>query len=148
VTRHVRYATDLHVHPGRESQCDTDVTWITWRQDGPSRCYGAGFARYTVAVDSQANTVCLQPNRHERITMAVSETVTGDSDMAPEGTPFRRVRMDDDLWERLDEAVKRADPDSNRSVLIRRFARWFVGDIDEMPRRPEPRAPENDSGPR
>jgi metal-responsive CopG/Arc/MetJ family transcriptional regulator len=71
--------------------------------------------------------------------MAVNRTVTGDDDMAPEGTPFRRIRMDDDLWERLDEAVRRADPDSNRSVIIRRFARWYVGDIDEMPRRPEPR---------
>ena len=58
--------------------------------------------------------------------------------MAPEGTPFRRVRMDDDLWQRLEEAAKRADPDSNRSVVLRKFARWFVGDIDEMPQRPEP----------
>lgn len=74
--------------------------------------------------------------------MAVNETVTGADDMAAEGTPFRRIRMDDDLWERLDEAVKRADPDSNRSVIIRRFARWYVGDIDEAPRRPEPRRPE------
>ena len=73
--------------------------------------------------------------------MAVNRTVTGEDDMAPEGTPFRRIRMDDDLWERLDEAVKRADPDSNRSVLIRRFARWYVGDIDEAPKRPEPKAP-------
>jgi len=74
--------------------------------------------------------------------MADSKTATGADDMAAEGTPFRRIRMDDDLWERLDEAVKRADPDSNRSVIIRRFARWFVGDIDEMPMRPEPRRPE------
>jgi len=60
------------------------------------------------------------------------------------GRPVRGMRgtqIDDDLWERLDEAVKRADPDSNRSVIIRRFARWFVGDIDEMPQRPEPRRP-------
>jgi hypothetical protein len=58
--------------------------------------------------------------------------------MPPPGTPFRRIRIDDDLWERLEEAAKRADPDSNRSVILRRFARWFVGDIDEMPQRPEP----------
>ena len=56
--------------------------------------------------------------------------------VAPEGTPFRRIRMDDDLWERLEAAVKRADPDANRSVIIRRFARWYVGDIDDMPQRP------------
>ena len=48
--------------------------------------------------------------------------------------------MDDDLWERLGEAVKRADPDDNRSALLRRFARYYVGDIDRAPERPEPRA--------
>lgn len=74
--------------------------------------------------------------------MAGSETITGDQDVAPEGTPFRRIRMDDDLWERLDEAVKRADPDDNRSAVLRRFARWYVGDIDQVPQRPEPKQPE------
>lgn len=59
--------------------------------------------------------------------------------MAAEGTPFRRIRMDDDLWQRLEESAKRADPDANRSVILRRFARWYVGDIDEMPTRPEPK---------
>lgn len=71
----------------------------------------------------------------------VTDTVTdrrADS-MAAEGTPFRRIRMDDDLWQRLEEAAKRADPDANRSVIIRRFARWYVGDIDDIPQRPEPR---------
>ncbi len=63
--------------------------------------------------------------------------------MAPEGTPFRRIRMDDDLWERLEIAAKAADPDSNRSAVLRRFARWYVGDIDEMPQRPASR---RDSG--
>lgn len=52
------------------------------------------------------------------------------------GTPFRRIRMDNDLWERLETAAKTADPDSNRSALLRKFARWYVGDIDEMPQRP------------
>lgn len=71
--------------------------------------------------------------------MTDTAPVTGGNSVPPEGTPFRRIRMDDDLWKRLDEAAKRADPDSNRSVLLRRFARWFVGDIDEMPQRPEPK---------
>lgn len=57
--------------------------------------------------------------------------------VAPDRTPLRRVGFDDDLWRRLDEAAKRVDPDSNRSVVLRRFARWFVGDIDEMPQRPK-----------
>lgn len=63
----------------------------------------------------------------------------GGATVAPEGTPFRRIRMDDDLWARLDESAKRADPDSNRSVLLRKFARWYVGDIDDMPQRPAPK---------
>jgi len=71
--------------------------------------------------------------------MADSKIATGADDMAAEGTPFRRIRMDDDLWERLDEAVKLMDPDDNRSAWLRRAARYCVGDIDEMPRRPEPR---------
>ena len=79
--------------------------------------------------------------------MAVNKTVTGADDMAADGPPFRRIRMDEDLWQRLDEAVKRADPDSNRSALLRRFARWYVGDIDEMPHRPEPRRPEGETKP-
>jgi len=59
--------------------------------------------------------------------------------MAPDGTTLRRIRIDSDLWERLDEAAKQADPDTNRSVLVRKFMRWYVGDIDEMPQRPEPK---------
>lgn len=64
-------------------------------------------------------------------------TVRKGDTVAAQGTPFRRIRMDDDLWERLDEAAKRMDPDSNRSAVLRRFARWYVGDIDEMPQRPD-----------
>jgi len=51
-------------------------------------------------------------------------------------TEFRRIRIDDDLWERLEKAAKQADPDDTRSAVLRRLARWYVGDIDEMPRRP------------
>ena len=72
--------------------------------------------------------------------MADTGTIRSDSDVA-EGTPFRRIRMDDDLWERLGEAVKRMDPDDNRSAVLRRFARWYVGDIDDPPRRPGPDTP-------
>jgi hypothetical protein len=58
--------------------------------------------------------------------------------MPPEGTPFRRIRLDDDLWQRFEGAVARADPDSNRSVVLRKFVRWYVGDINDFPQRPEP----------
>jgi metal-responsive CopG/Arc/MetJ family transcriptional regulator len=57
----------------------------------------------------------------------------------PEGTRSRRFRLADDLWRRFGEAVKRADPYANRSVVIRKFIRWYVGDTDEFPQRPEPR---------
>lgn len=50
---------------------------------------------------------------------------------------YRNLKMEDELWKRFEEAVKRADPDANRSMILRRLARWFVGDIDEMPRRPQ-----------
>lgn len=59
--------------------------------------------------------------------------------MPQEGTPFRRIRLDEDLWQRFEEAAKRADPDSNRSAVLRKFIRWYVGDIGDFPRRPEPR---------
>lgn len=63
--------------------------------------------------------------------------------MPPEGTPFRRIRLDDDLWQRFEEAVARSDPDSNRSVVLRKFVRWYVGDIGDFPQRPEPRRDES-----
>jgi hypothetical protein len=77
--------------------------------------------------------------------MSDTMAVTGGTSVPAEGTPFRRIRMDDDLWKRLEEAAKRADPDSNRSVIIRRFARWYVGDIDELPQRPRKAEPTSES---
>lgn len=71
--------------------------------------------------------------------MTVTMTDRKANGMAQEGTPFRRIRMDDDLWQRLEEAAKRADPDANRSSILRRLARWYVGDIEEMPTRPDPK---------
>jgi hypothetical protein len=55
------------------------------------------------------------------------------------GPGYRAIRFEDDLWDRLGKAARRADPDTNRSVLVRKLARWFVGDIDELPQRPEPK---------
>lgn len=59
--------------------------------------------------------------------------------MTPDGTTLRRIRIDDDLWERLEKAAKAADPDSNRSAVLRKLARWYVGDIDKVPARPAPK---------
>lgn len=61
---------------------------------------------------------------------------------------IRRIRISDDLWRRLGEAIRDGDPDANRSSLIRRFVRWYVGDSDDLPRRPAPRrAAQEDSPP-
>lgn len=41
-------------------------------------------------------------------------------------TPVQRFRLDADLWEQFDEAVRRADPDADRSKVLRQFVAWFV----------------------
>ena len=52
---------------------------------------------------------------------------------------LRRVRMPDDLWERFDKAVKRAEPELDRSKILRQFVRWYVGDEGaKLPERPTP----------
>lgn len=43
-------------------------------------------------------------------------------------TPIRRVRVPDDLWQRFDDAVRAADPEADRSVVLRQFMRWYVGE--------------------
>ena len=52
-------------------------------------------------------------------------------------TPFRRVRMNDDMWTRFGEAVAAAEPELDRSKVLREFVRWYIGDAKELPRRPE-----------
>lgn len=56
--------------------------------------------------------------------------------MPPQGgTTPRRIRIDDDLWSRFGEAVQAVDPDSDRSRVIRRMVRWYLGEAD-LPERP------------
>lgn len=48
----------------------------------------------------------------------------------------RKLRgVDDELWDSFGEAAD--DVGSDRSALIRQFMRWFVGDSDDLPSRPE-----------
>jgi metal-responsive CopG/Arc/MetJ family transcriptional regulator len=47
--------------------------------------------------------------------------------------------MDDEMWARFDEAVRSAEPELDRSKVIREFIRWYIGETDDLPRRP-PRA--------
>lgn len=51
-------------------------------------------------------------------------------------TPLRRFRMSDDLWTRFDAAVRQVLVPANKSVVIRGFILWYVGDTDELPERP------------
>jgi hypothetical protein len=62
----------------------------------------------------------------------------GDA-MPQEGTPFRRIRMDNDLWQQFEEAVTAASPALNRSLVIRMFVLWYTGRTNDLPQRPEPR---------
>jgi hypothetical protein len=55
-----------------------------------------------------------------------------------DGTPFRRIRMADGMWEAFDTAVRRAEPELDRSKVLREFVRWYVGETDDLPRRPSP----------
>jgi hypothetical protein len=51
----------------------------------------------------------------------------------------RRFIAPDDLWKRFEEAVQRADPEADRSKVLRTFVRWYVGEPGaKMPERPEP----------
>jgi hypothetical protein len=52
-------------------------------------------------------------------------------------TPPQRFRLDDDLWVRFEQAVHRADPDSDRSKVLRQFVAWYVREPGaKMPARP------------
>lgn len=59
-------------------------------------------------------------------------------------TPFRRVRMDDDMWNRFGEAVTKAEPELDRSKVIREFVRWYLGETNDLPRRPHEKSASDD----
>jgi predicted DNA-binding protein len=62
-------------------------------------------------------------NRHDTLA-----SVTGRSGR---GTARQTIRLDEDLWERFDEATKRLGTD--RSSWIRDAVRWCVGETDVSP---------------
>lgn len=54
-----------------------------------------------------------------------------------EKTALRRFRTTDDLWERFGEAVTQADPEADRSKVLRNFIRWYIGEPGaQLPKRP------------
>lgn len=67
---------------------------------------------------------------------STAQATMGDA-VPPQGTPFRRVRMDDDMWEKFGNAVKQAEPELDRSKVMREFVRWYIGETDDLPRRPK-----------
>lgn len=51
-------------------------------------------------------------------------------------TPHRSVRLEQDLWDRLEPAAKTAGLD--RSSLIRQFVRWYLREPGaNLPQRPD-----------
>jgi hypothetical protein len=52
-------------------------------------------------------------------------------------TPVQRFRLDGDLWEQFDEAVRHADAGADRSKVLRQFVAWFVREPGaKLPSRP------------
>jgi len=48
-----------------------------------------------------------------------------------------RIRMPADMWERFGAAIRQAEPELDRSKVIREFVRWYLGDdAGRLPRRP------------
>jgi len=51
-------------------------------------------------------------------------------------TPVRAVRVDQELWDAFDEAVRAAGND-DRAAVLRQFMRWYVGQPGvSFPQRP------------
>lgn len=48
-----------------------------------------------------------------------------------------KIRMPKTLWSDFADAVAEADPDSDRSKTLRGFIRWYTGQTDRLPQRPE-----------
>jgi predicted GIY-YIG superfamily endonuclease len=51
---------------------------------------------------------------------------------------FRRIRVDD-MWDRFGQAIREAEPELDRSRVIREMVRWYIGETDDLPRRPRTR---------
>lgn len=52
-------------------------------------------------------------------------------------TALRRFRTTDELWDRFNEAVQKADPEADRSKVLRNFIRWYINEPGaKLPERP------------
>lgn len=49
---------------------------------------------------------------------------------------LRNIAIDKDMWNRFGEAIRKAEPELDRSKVLRQMVRWYVGEIDHLPRRP------------
>jgi metal-responsive CopG/Arc/MetJ family transcriptional regulator len=52
---------------------------------------------------------------------------------------LRRIRVPQEMWEALHKAVQEADPELDRTKVIRQLIRWYIGETNELPRRPAAR---------
>lgn len=54
------------------------------------------------------------------------------------GSPLRRFRVDDELWEAFKDAVERSpDPEADMSMVLRQMLRWYVSNPGaKLPERP------------
>ena len=52
-------------------------------------------------------------------------------------TPFHRFRLDEDKWAEFERNVARADPESDRSKILRQFIAWYAREPGaKLPARP------------
>lgn len=52
-------------------------------------------------------------------------------------TPQRKLRVDEELWDRFEQAVGHTDPELDRSKVLRQFIAWYVREPGaKMPARP------------
>ena len=108
---------------------DREICWHADR-DAALRAEAAAIR----AEQPRYNAVIPHPDGSLRGCSVRTDTPAIARGSAPSG--YKQFRMDDDLWQRFGAAVKSADPDANCSRALRQYARWFVGDIDQEPRRP------------
>ncbi|WP_341719834.1 hypothetical protein QQG74_09105 [Micromonospora sp. FIMYZ51] len=82
----------------------------------------------------------------QRHDTSAADTVSDVTSKSGRGTARQTIRMDEELWEKLDAAAKAVGTD--RSSYLRDFARWAVHEKGaKMPRRaPLPHVDKTDDG--
>ena len=69
-----------------------------------------------------------------RATRRTSTASPRKTSTASSGT-CRQFRMGG-IWDAFGEAIEQAEPELDRSKVIREFVRWYIGETNSLPRRP------------